>query len=138
MDTIRGRNSSKLKYLTFKISNFWTVLKWLFIFGKLYENMWNLVFLLFAKFQLFPGFPTNLKNHHFREKYDELCPNGGPVDMTSEFQNSLLIYSGWNLNWSKCENFTIFLSLGFYVKPSLGNLQVVKLPFLPHMGPRIW
>ena len=153
LNNMKIQFSLKLKYCTIKkwqklqfscfkmgkICYFWNLnifLKWLFIFGNQYENMWNLLFLLCVKFQLFPGFPTNLKNHHFREKYDELCPNGGPVNMKSEFQiffhtvteTQTLLTQRLNLakfEKPQCGNFMIFLSLRFYLKSIMGVLNVV-------------
>ena len=36
---------------------------------------------------------------------------------------------------AQCGNFMIFLSLRFYVKPILENLEVLKLPILPFLRP---
>ena len=103
-----------------------------------------MLFLLCVKFQLFPGFPTNLKNHHFREKYDELCPNGGPVNMKSEFQiffhtvteTQTLLTQRLNLakfEKPQCGNFMIFLSLRFYLREiNVGDARIAKSAISTH------
>ena len=46
----------------------------------------------------------------------------------------ILLSSYMDVFWTQCGNFKIFLSLRFYVKSILENLEVRKLPFLPFFG----
>ena len=45
-----------------------------------------------------------------------------------------VIFQGLQVNVAQCGNFRIFLSFRFYVKSTLENLEVLKLPFFAYLG----
>ena len=54
-----------------------------------------------------------------------------PLDSVSEV---IHVFHPYQVRGSQCGNLRIFLSLKFYVKSILENLEVLKLPFLPLLG----